>query len=60
MTIRSILFLFKHKRQCKETRRLEACRELARDVERRKASFAVQDYAKRRAAALKATRGMAS
>jgi hypothetical protein len=50
MTIRNLLFIFKHKR---------ACKRLLRDVERRKASFAVQDYAKRRAAALKATRGMA-
>jgi hypothetical protein len=57
--IRNLLFIFKHKRDCKELRRLEACRELARDVERRKASFAVQDYAKRRAAALRATRGLA-
>jgi hypothetical protein len=48
--IRNLLFIFKHKR---------ACKRLLRDVERRKASFAVQDYAKRRAAALKATRGMA-
>jgi hypothetical protein len=56
--IRNLLFIFKHKRDCKELRRLEACRELARDVERRKASFAVQDYAKRRAAALLVRKGV--
>jgi hypothetical protein len=44
MTLRSFLFLRKHKR---------ACRELQRIVEANKRKFETQDFAKRRAAALK-------
>jgi hypothetical protein len=36
---------------------LEACRKLAADVRKRKASFETRDYAKRRAAMLRHTRG---
>jgi hypothetical protein len=44
MTIRNLLFIFKHKR---------ACKRLLRDVERRKASFETEQFRRRRAAALK-------
>lgn len=40
-------------------KRTLARRRLARDVERRRNSFAVQDYRKRRSAMLKHTRGVA-
>jgi hypothetical protein len=48
--IRNLLFILKHKR---------ACKRLLRDVEQRKASFAVEQYRRRRAAALKFTRTQA-
>lgn len=38
---------------CFKRRHQAACRALLRDVERRKASFEVQDYRKRREAALR-------
>jgi hypothetical protein len=50
MTLRSIIFIWKHKR---------ACRKLQRDVERRKQSFECEQYRRRRAAALKHSRGLA-
>jgi hypothetical protein len=50
MTLRTILFLHRHKK---------ACRKLQRIVEANRQSFATQDYAKRRKSALKATRARA-
>ncbi len=40
----------------KDSRRMEACRKLARMVRKARQSYAVQDFAKRRAAMLKYTR----
>jgi hypothetical protein len=48
MTLRTIAFLFRHRRACK--RRL---------VDQQRESFEVRDYSKRRAAALKHTRAPA-
>lgn len=38
-------------------RHMKACRELQRDVEQRRQSFEIEQYRRRRAAALKVTRG---
>lgn len=43
-----------------EAKRAAACRALARDRANRLASFALQDFLKRRQAALRGKRGMAS
>jgi hypothetical protein len=62
MTLRNILFLLRHHHSCNRTiasARELACEALARDVEKRRNSFEVQDYRKRREAALKRTRGLA-
>ena len=45
--IRNLLFLYRHKRACKRLQRL---------TEERRNSFAIQDYRKRRAAALQGWR----
>jgi hypothetical protein len=62
MSLRTWFFLRRHKRVCNRTiasARELACEALARDVEKRRNSFEVQDYRKRREAALKRTRGLA-
>jgi hypothetical protein len=47
MTLRSFFFMRRHRK---------ACRELQRLVEQRRQSFAIEQYRRRRAAALKHTR----
>jgi hypothetical protein len=47
MSLRNIVFMFRHKR---------ACRRLQRIVEERRQSFEAEQYRRRRAAALKHTR----
>jgi hypothetical protein len=47
MTLRTALFLFRHRRACKRLQRL---------VDQQRESFEVRDFAKRRAAALKGRR----
>jgi hypothetical protein len=62
MTLRTFIFLLRHKHSCNRTiasARELACEALAHDVEKRRNSFEVQDYRKRREAALKRTRGLA-
>jgi hypothetical protein len=62
MSLRTWFFLRRHHHSCNRTiasARELACEALARDVEKRRNSFEVQDYRKRREAALKRTRGLA-
>jgi hypothetical protein len=62
MTLRSLIFKLRHHHSCNRTiasARELACEALARDVEKRRSSFEIQDYRKRREAALKRTRGLA-
>ena len=47
MTLRNILFMVRHKR---------ACRQLQRMVDRNRSSFEIQDFTRRREAALKSKR----
>jgi hypothetical protein len=51
MTLRSFFFKRRH---------MKACRDLARDVERRRKSFETRDYVKRREAMLRVTRSRVS
>jgi hypothetical protein len=60
MTLRSLIFMIRHKHSCNRTIARElACEALARDVEKRRNSFECEQFRRRRAAALKYTRGAA-
>jgi hypothetical protein len=60
--LRNWLFLKRHHHSCNRTiasARELACEALARDVEKRRNSFECEQFRRRRAAALKHTRGLA-